>query len=193
MSDSMQDAIKLLQSMGPIFDPTEDYLNIVSAEEQMSTVAARRQKDLDDANAELKGVLRTLDTGRSSCTRPPTVPSEEAHAQALNTLDTLRLNLMKSINDAEGGLAGKEAALARLREECTVLEASEPTTEHELDTTPLKLTFIRGLGFTPVSDKNGRVQKILVRSHSGDVHSVFFGDGKANEEYTNQLWSLALS
>ena len=27
----------------------------------------------------------------------------------------------------------------------------------------LKLTFIRGLGFTPVSDKNGRVYKILVR------------------------------
>ncbi|KAI5123319.1 hypothetical protein M0805_009340 [Coniferiporia weirii] len=193
MGDSMQDAIKLLQSMGPIFDPTEDYLNIVSAEEQMGAVAAQRQKELEDANAELKALLRTLDVGRTSCTRPPTVPSEEAHAQTLNALDALRLNLMKGINDAEGGLAGKEAALARLKEECATLEASDPTTEHELDATPLKLTFIRGLGFTPVSDKNGRVQKILVRSQSGEVHTVPFDDGKANTEYTNLLWNLASS
>lgn len=40
--------------MGPIFDPTEDYLNIVSAEEQMGTVALQRQKELDEANGELK-------------------------------------------------------------------------------------------------------------------------------------------
>ena len=40
--------------MGPIFDPTEDYLTIVSAEEQMGAVALQRQKELDDANTELK-------------------------------------------------------------------------------------------------------------------------------------------
>lgn len=139
--------------MGPIFDPTEDYLTIVSAEEQMGAVALQRQKELDDANTELKcepqscslsvgleshafvALLRTLDAGRTSCTRPPTVPSEEAHAQTLNTLDASRLNLMKSINDAEGSLAGKEAALVRLKEECSKLEASDPATEHELDAT----------------------------------------------------------
>ncbi|KAH8117501.1 hypothetical protein DFH11DRAFT_1505003 [Phellopilus nigrolimitatus] len=193
MSDSMQDAIKLLQSMGPIFDPTEDYLNIVSAEEQMGTVAAQRQKELDDANSELKNLLRLLDAGRTSCMRPPTVPSEDAHAQALNALDGARLSLMKSINDADGALAGKEAALARLKEECGKLEQSDPAAEHELDATPLKLTVVRGLGFTPVTDKNGRVRKILVRSQSGDIHSVSFDDGKTNEEYTSLLWNLASS
>lgn len=40
--------------MGPIFDPTEDYLSIVSAEEQMGNVASKRQKELDDVNGNLK-------------------------------------------------------------------------------------------------------------------------------------------
>lgn len=66
---------------------------------------------------------------------PPTVPSQEAHVQTLNSLDAARLNLVKSINDAEGSLAGKEDALARLKEECSKLEASDPATEHELDAT----------------------------------------------------------
>ncbi|KAL5511518.1 hypothetical protein ACEPAH_4735 [Sanghuangporus vaninii] len=193
MADSMQDAIKVLQSMGPIFDPTDDYLSIVSAEEQMGNVAVRRQKELDDVNGNLKDLLRTLDAARASCTRPPTVPSAEAHAEALNALDAARLGFMKRINAAESSLAEKEAALARLREECSKLEASDPASEHELDASTLKLTFIRGLGFTPVTDKNGRVQKVLVRSQSGEVHSISFDDSKTNEEYANLLWNLASS
>ncbi|KAL5533010.1 hypothetical protein ACEPAF_4784 [Sanghuangporus sanghuang] len=193
MADSMQDAIKVLQSMSPIFDPTDDYLSIVSAEEQMGNVAARRQKELDDVNGNLKDLLRTLDAARASCTRPPTVPSAEAHAEALNALDATRLGFMKRINAAESSLAEKEAALARLREECSKLEASDPASEHELDASTLKLTFIRGLGFTPVTDKNGRVQKVLVRSQSGEVHSISFDGLKTNEEYANLLWSLASS
>lgn len=63
------------------------------------------------------------------------MPSQEAHVQTLNSLDAARLNLVKSINDAEGSLAGKEDALARLKEECSKLEASDPATEHELDAT----------------------------------------------------------
>ena len=43
--------------MGPIFDPTEDYLSIVGAEEQMGTLAAKRQKELDEANNNLKSKL----------------------------------------------------------------------------------------------------------------------------------------
>lgn len=86
-------------------------------------------------------LLRTLDAGRTSCTRPPTVPSEEVHAQTLNSHDASRLNLMKSINDAEGGLAGKEASLARLKEECLKLEASDPAAEHELDATSFVASF----------------------------------------------------
>ncbi|EJD05965.1 uncharacterized protein FOMMEDRAFT_153312 [Fomitiporia mediterranea MF3/22] len=193
MGDSMQDAIKVLQSMSPIFDPTEDYLSIVSAEEQMGSVATQRQKELDDANNNLKDLLRTLDTARAACTRPPTVASAEAHAESLNALDGARLGFMKRINATESALAEKEAALARLREECAKLEASDPATEHELDASTLKLTFIRGLGFTPITDKNGHVQKILVRSQSGEVHSVSFDDDKSNEKYANLLWNLASS
>ena len=129
-------------------------------------------------------MLHVLDAARTSSTRPPSVPSEEAHAKILNDLDALRLSLAKSINDAEGILATKEAELAHLREECATLETSDPANEHELDATAyvsrsvklnlaapnlteflrsLKLTFFKGLGFEPVLDKKGRVQKLLVR------------------------------
>lgn len=48
---------KVLHSMRPALDPTEDYLNIVSAEEQMIAKAAQRQKELEIANSELNGQL----------------------------------------------------------------------------------------------------------------------------------------
>lgn len=51
----MREFSKILREMGPIFDPTEDYLNIVAAEEQMSGVAASRQKEVDHVQAEMKG------------------------------------------------------------------------------------------------------------------------------------------
>ena len=38
-----------------MFDPTEDYLNIVSAEEQMGQVAQKREKVLEQAQSEMKG------------------------------------------------------------------------------------------------------------------------------------------
>lgn len=69
------------------------------------------------------------------------MPSEEAHANALNDLDALRLSLAKSINDAEGILASKEAELASLKEECAKLETSDPAAEHELDATTYVLCY----------------------------------------------------
>jgi len=138
-------------------------------------------------------LARTLDAARTSSTRPPTVPSEEAHAKALNDLDATRLSYAKSINDAEGILTNKEAELAGLKEECTKLEASDPATEHELDATALKLAFFKGLGFEPVTDKDGYVRKMLVRSQSGEVHCVSFADGGSKDEMSNLLWQLSSS
>ena len=53
----------------------------------------------------------------------------------MNDLDATRLSLAKAINDAESALAGKEAELARLKEETRSLESSDPAAEHELDAT----------------------------------------------------------
>ncbi|KLO10706.1 hypothetical protein SCHPADRAFT_856279 [Schizopora paradoxa] len=192
MSETLQDAIKILRELGPIFDPTEDYLTIVAAEEQMGHVAQVRQKEMDQVNTDLKALSRTLDTARVSSTRPPTIPSEEAHAKILNDLDAMRLSIAKSINDAEGVLTSKEAELAGLKDECLKLEASDPAAEHELDATALKLAFFKGLGFEPVTDKDGHVRKVLIRSQSGEVHCVSV-DGRPREEQPNLLWQLASS
>ena len=64
----------------------------------------------------------------------------------------------------------------------------------------------RGLGFEPVSDKDGVAQKMLISefvlilagasahgysgSSSGDVHTVTFDRKKSTEEYANVLWDL---
>lgn len=86
-----------------------------------------------DAYAALAGIL---DAARKSSTRPDSVPSLERHAATLNDLDGSRLSLAKAINDAESALAGKEAELARLKEDNHVLEQSDPAAEHVLDATP---------------------------------------------------------
>lgn len=50
-------------------------------------------------------------------------------------MDALKFSLAKSINDAEGLLASKEAELASLKEECATLDTSDPAEEHVLDST----------------------------------------------------------
>jgi kinetochore protein Spc24 len=87
----------------------------------------------DDA---ISVLTRALESARTSSTRPPTVPSEEAHAKALHDLDVLRLSLAKSINDAEGQLAMREAELSSLKKQRTELEARDPASEHQLSSTP---------------------------------------------------------
>jgi hypothetical protein len=43
--------------MATIIDPEEDYLTIVAAEEKVAQSDARKKKELDDAQANLKGSL----------------------------------------------------------------------------------------------------------------------------------------
>lgn len=93
------------------------------------------------------------------------------------------MSLYKAINDAESALAGKEAELARLKEEMRTLEESDPAAEHDLDATAcvftlgnlllklplirvyrLRLSMYKGLGFEPVADRDGRVTKMLIRT-----------------------------
>jgi len=132
-----------------------------------------------------------LDSARASSTRPPTVPTAAQHAEHLNELDGARLSLAKAINDAEGALAGKEAELARLKDEARALEVADPAAEHDIDGTPcvcfsfpspprallmrcarrrLRLQIYKGLGFEPVRASDGRLEKMLV-SESPSVPS----------------------
>ena len=80
-------------------------------------------------------LAKALEAARASATRPSTIPSAEEHVAHMNDLDATRLSLAKAINDAESALAGKEAELARLKEETHSLETSDPAAEHDLDAT----------------------------------------------------------
>ncbi|TDL27565.1 hypothetical protein BD410DRAFT_740734 [Rickenella mellea] len=193
MMNEIQDAIKVLQDMSPMMDPTDDYLAIAAAEEQMGTTAEEREKELDDAHAQFKALARVLDAARTSSVRPPTVPSEEAHGKILNDMDAMRLSLAKSFNDAEGMLASKEAELARLKEEAARLESSDPAAEHDLDGTSLRLTIFKGMGFECVPGKNGEISKMLIRALSGEIHCVSFDDIRSKSDCTQTIWTLASS
>ncbi|TBU32250.1 hypothetical protein BD309DRAFT_923446 [Dichomitus squalens] len=191
MSINIKDTVKAIREMVPIIDPEDDYLTIAAAEEQMALKQDARQKELHDAHAKLKQLAKVLEAARVSATRPSTIPSAEEHVAHMNDLDATRLSLAKAINDAEGALAGKEAELARLKEETRVLETSDPAADHDLDATTLRLALYKGLGFEPIMDKGGRM---LVRAESGDVHCLTFDDRKkSDEEYANELWRLASS
>ncbi|KAI0374684.1 hypothetical protein BV20DRAFT_384737 [Pilatotrama ljubarskyi] len=193
MPINIKDTVKAIREMVPIIDPEDDYLTIAAAEEQMAMTHDARQKDLHDAHAKIKQLARVLEAARTSATRPSTIPSAEEHAAHMNDLDATRLSLAKAINDAEGALAGKEAELARLKEETRALESSDPAAEHELDATALRLAMYKGLGFEPIVDKEGRISKMLVRAESGDVHCVKFDSHKSDDEYAQLLWKLSCS
>jgi len=179
--------------MIPIIDPEEDYLTIAAAEEQMSITEGGRRKEIEEAQSRVRSLARVLDAARVSSTRPSTLPSAEQHGAMMNELDETRLSLIKAINDAEGALAGKEAELARVREELRNLKESDPSAEHVLDATALRLAMYKGLGFEPIMGQDGRIAKMLIRSISGDVHCVIFDNTKTNKEYADLLWKLASS
>ncbi|KAI0928368.1 hypothetical protein AcW1_005633 [Taiwanofungus camphoratus] len=193
MSIDVQDTIKAIKDMIPVIDPEEDYLTIAAAEEQMSITEEERRKELEEAHGKMRSFARILESARISSTRPPTVPSAEAHAATLNDLDATRLSLVKAINDAESALASKEAELARLKEETRLLEESDSAAEHGLDATALRLAMYKGLGFEPIMGKDGHMTKVLVRSETGDVHCVTFENGKSDRDYAELLWKLASS
>ncbi|KAF5331054.1 hypothetical protein D9619_006015 [Psilocybe cf. subviscida] len=191
----VQEATTLMREMLPIMDPDEDYLTIVAAEESIGASEARRKKDLEEAHANLRALSKILEAARVSSTRPASVPSEQAHITTLNDLDSSRLGLAKSISDAETMLGDKEGELTALKEEARRLEVYDPAAEHakELNGSALRLALIKGAGFEPVTNKNGKVVKMLIKSASGDVHVVDLTTGKSQTEYREMMWKLACS
>ncbi|KAK7693254.1 hypothetical protein QCA50_002821 [Cerrena zonata] len=172
---TVQETINAIKETIPIMDPEEDYMTIAEAEELMAKTEATRKKELDDAHAKLRALARILDAARVSAT----------HAN--------RLQLAKAINDAESALASKEAELARLKQETTEMEKSDPAAEHDLDATALRLALFKGLGFEPIMDRDGRMTKMLIRAQHGDVHDMSFDGNKTYYEYAHELWKLTSS
>lgn len=130
-------------------------------------------------------LTRVLEAARVSSTRPGSVPSEQAHEATLNELDSSRLSLAKAISDAEAMLASKEAELSTLKDEARRLEVYDPALEHEkeLDGSTyvfllailfpfvlrccyrLRLAIYKGIGFEPIVGKDGKANKMLVRTY----------------------------
>ncbi|KAI0312730.1 hypothetical protein OF83DRAFT_1066701 [Amylostereum chailletii] len=179
--------------MRTMMDPEEDYLTIVAADEQMRARDGARRKELEQAREDLRALTRARDSARASATRLPSVPSEAEHTQLLDELDTEQVTLAKLTQDAESALANKRAELARLKEEARALEEQDPAAEHELDGTVLRLQIYKGLGFEPVLARNGKLEKMLVRSSSGDIHVVKKDPTRSPADHMDLLWKLASS
>ncbi|PFH52406.1 hypothetical protein AMATHDRAFT_74200 [Amanita thiersii Skay4041] len=194
-SIDIHEAIKAIQDVLPLMDPEDDYRSILATKQTVIESDAKRRKELKESHEQLKALSKALEAARISSKRPSAVPSAEAHAALVNELDRSRLSLMKAISDTEGMVATKEAELARLKEEARRLEESDPALDHEkeLDSTALRLQLYKGLGFEPLADKNGVITKMLVRSRSGDIHTVDLNDGRSEQEIREHLWQLASS
>ncbi|KAJ3785223.1 Spc24 subunit of Ndc80-domain-containing protein [Lentinula aff. detonsa] len=195
MSIEISETIKVIMEMTAMMDPEDDYNTIVEAEEKIKASRAQKDKELEEAHANLKALSKNLEVARQSAKRPKSVPSAEVHAATVNELDDSKLSLAKSISDAENLLASQEAELAALKEEYQSLEHYDPATEHEkdLDGTALRLKIYRGMGFDIAMNDKNQVSNVLVRSQSGDVHPVSLDVDQPQTEYTHQLWKLAAS
>ncbi|KNZ75452.1 putative kinetochore protein spc24 [Termitomyces sp. J132] len=182
--------------MFPIIDPEEDYLTIVAAEEKIAATESQRKREIEEAQANMKALVKLLEAARISSKRPASVPSEQAHAKVLNELDRTKLDLMKSISDMESHVASQEAELTKLKDEAHRLEEYDPAAEHtkELAGSALRLRMYEKLGFEPVFDKKGVLMKMLVHSaQSGDLHVVPMDGQKSDFEQSRHLWKLASS
>ncbi|KAE9406409.1 hypothetical protein BT96DRAFT_915378 [Gymnopus androsaceus JB14] len=195
MSIEVAEAIKEIRSLAAMMDPDDDFLTIAEAEEKIKASRAEREKEIEEAHSNLKTLSKILEAAKQSATRPKSVPSEEAHAAAVNELDNSRISLAKSISDAQNTLASQEAELAALKEEYQSLKHYDPATEHEkdLDGTALRLKIYRGMGFDIALDDKNQVSNVIIRSQSGDVYSVPPENGQSQAEYTRELWKLASS
>lgn len=76
-----------------------------------------------------------LASARQSAQRPANVPSQSAHAQTINKLDSKRFALVKAIEEGESALNDKEAEYNRLKAELKELEERNVTDTVELDGT----------------------------------------------------------
>ncbi|KAJ3811547.1 Spc24 subunit of Ndc80-domain-containing protein [Lentinula lateritia] len=211
MSIEFSETTKVIVEMAAMMDPEDDYNTIVEAEEKIKASRVQREKEIEEAHANMKGassihipekiayilkaLSKTLEAAKQSAKRPKSVPSAETHAATVNELDNSKLSLAKSISDAENMLASQEAELAALKAECQSLEHYDPATEHEkdLDGTALRLKIYKGMGFDIALDDKNQVSNVLIRSQSGDVHSVPLNVDKSPADYTRHLWKLAAS
>ncbi|KAH7877621.1 Spc24 subunit of Ndc80-domain-containing protein [Lentinula edodes] len=195
MSIEFSETTKVIVEMAAMMDPEDDYNTIVEAEEKIKASRVQREKEIEEAHANMKALSKTLEAAKQSAKRPKSVPSAETHAATVNELDNSKLSLAKSISDAENMLASQEAELAALKAECQSLEHYDPATEHEkdLDGTALRLKIYRGMGFDIALDDKNQVSNVLIRSQSGDVHSVPLNIDKSPADYTRHLWKLAAS
>jgi len=183
--------ISIIATMNEHMDPEDDYVVITNAEEHMKMKAAARQKVAEETHAKLRALSRQLEQAKVSASRPSNIPTEQVHVSSMNDIEDTRMGLGKAINDSEGFLASKEAELLRLRDEERAFENMDVTSDHELDSTALRLQLCRSLGFEPILDKQGNVAKILVRSESNEVHSVTFDGRHSDAYYTQMLWDFA--
>ncbi|KAJ7090041.1 hypothetical protein C8R43DRAFT_1050445 [Mycena crocata] len=195
MAISVEDAILGLRAVKSVVDPEDDYLTLVAAEDTIAAAETKRRKELDVLQSNLKDLSKRLESARVSASRPSSVPSAEAHTSTINQLDISGLSLAKSIKETEGEVASKEGELADMKETARRLEDYDPAAEHEkdLDGTAVRLKFYKQLGFEPVLNKHGNVDKMLVRARSGDVYPLDFNDEKTDMEYTQLLWKLVCS
>lgn len=191
---SWSEVLMTVSQMVTDVEPTEDYMTLKRTDELMRNRAATREKEIEATRANLRALARQLDGAKIAATRPKGVPSEAEHTARLNELEAAKLAAAKSINEAEDMLSAREAELIELNEEERALNRTDATVEHELDSTTLKLELIRGMGFEPVTDKDGVLRKVLVRSLvSNEIHSVPVDDNRPDEEHTTILWSKAIA
>jgi len=71
------------------------------------------------------------------------------------------------------------------------LEQSNPAVEQDLDGTVLRLHILKGLGFEPVLNAKGRLEKMIVRSSSGEIFVAKQERGESDAAFSERLWTLA--
>jgi len=184
----LQDAVQTLQTLRPVIVPDDDFMAVEAIQQQIRNAQATRTKDLENVNDKLKGLLRALEAAKLSCSRPTSVPSASGHEKMINELDSNRRSHLKAIDNAESVLTAKESELGALKAKLKALETRDVAREvaDGLDGSELRLGIWRAMGFEPVLDSTGAVAKMIVRTRTGDVHSLERNGGG------RKAWKLAI-
>ncbi|KAH8155342.1 uncharacterized protein LAJ45_00352 [Morchella importuna] len=175
------------------FNISGDMECLAKCKSDLSKVADKRGKILDDSRNTLRALARKMDIAKQSMEASVAAASKKEHGAKMIKLDREKFSLAKNINELESSSHHLESQLARLKEELEQVDGEDAMANAMMeaeDGTLLKLKVYRSLGIDIQEDGAGGYNKAVIRnSAKGDVHVVNIEKKFSQYFYANYFWN----
>ncbi|CAG7846620.1 SubName: Full=Uncharacterized protein {ECO:0000313/EMBL:CCA73763.1} [Serendipita indica DSM 11827] len=188
----LEDVSSMLVAFSDLFRRAPDMEVINEGTDHTKKVSAARNAQLESIRTDLRALSKSLEASKTAAQRSDDVPSRAEHTRTVETLEQKHFASMKAIGKLERELGDKVSHISRVKDETAIWELKDPIADHEVDNLPLRAQIWKSLGFELRRGPDGKANKLLIRTESGDwrVHPVH---EKLSVDETNELWSINAS